>query len=46
MKNVFFAMNEDGKKGCLPGETTPYAPIGGIKTLVTIYNFNPTAQAV
>ena len=36
MKNVFFAMNEDGKKGCLPGETTPYAPIGGINTLIEV----------
>lgn len=30
------AVNESGKKGCLPGETTPYAPLGGKKTLLEV----------
>lgn len=29
----YIAVDNDGKKGCLPGETKPYAPIGGINTL-------------
>ena len=29
----YIAVNELGQKGCLPGETKPYSPIGGIKAL-------------
>lgn len=29
----FYAINELGKKGCLPGENKAYSPIGGIKAL-------------
>lgn len=28
-----YAINSEGKKGCLPGELKPYTPIGGIKAL-------------
>ena len=28
-----YVINSEGKKGCLPGETKPYTPIGGIKAL-------------
>lgn len=29
----YYAINELGQKGCLPGENVPYTPIGGIKAL-------------
>jgi hypothetical protein len=29
----FYAINELGQKGCLPGENKAYSPIGGIKAL-------------
>lgn len=29
----YYAINELGQKGCLPGETVAYSPIGGIKAL-------------
>ena len=39
----YVAINEKGQFGCLPGELSPYAPIGGVKALkevVDILVFN------
>jgi hypothetical protein len=31
-----YVINSEGKKGCLPGETTPYCPLGGRKALLEV----------
>lgn len=31
--SAVIAINEAGEYGCLPGESTPYMPIGGMKVL-------------
>ena len=34
--NWIVAVNSKGQKGCLPGETEPYSPLGGKETLLEV----------